>query len=66
MTGKDLAARVRTACIDAAIEAYEDAGIQGICLEGRWEAAVAAIRRLDLEGVVEDARDAPDSGRGGG
>ena len=39
---------VRAACLDAAIEAYEDAGIRGLCAEGRWEAAVAAIRQLDL------------------
>lgn len=40
--------RVRQACIDAAIQAYEDAGVQGLCEEGRWEAAVAAMRRVDL------------------
>ena len=41
---------VREACIRAAVDAYEDAGIQGLCAEGRWEAAIAAIRRLDLQG----------------
>ena len=44
---------VRAACLDAAIEAYEDAGIRGLCVEGRWEAAVAAIRQLDLSAVLD-------------
>jgi hypothetical protein len=44
---------VRAACLDAAIGAYEDAGMRGLCAEGRWEAAVAAIRHLDLSGILE-------------
>lgn len=44
---------VRTACLNAALAAYEDAGIRGLCAEGRWEAAVAAIRDVDLSDVVE-------------
>ena len=43
----------RAACLEAALLAYEDAGIRGLCAEGRWEAAVAAIRHVDLCGVVE-------------
>jgi hypothetical protein len=45
------AERVRAACLEAAIQAYEDAGIRGLCAEGRWEAAVAAIRQLDLSAL---------------
>jgi pentatricopeptide repeat protein len=33
--------------------AYEDAGIRGLCEDGRWEAAMAAIRQLDLSEVLE-------------
>jgi hypothetical protein len=44
---------VRAACLNAALEAYEDAGIRGLCAEGRWEAAVSAIRHVDLSGVLE-------------
>jgi hypothetical protein len=47
---------VRGACIEAAIAAYEDAGIRGLCLEGRWECAVEAMRRADLKGAAA-ARD---------
>lgn len=55
---------VRRALIQAAIAAYEDAGLQGLCAEGRWEVAVDAMRRLELGGgVARDARadDADDS-----
>jgi hypothetical protein len=45
--------RVRAACLDAAIQAYEDAGIRGLCADGRWEAALAAMRQLDLSAVLE-------------
>ena len=44
---------VRAACLHAALAAYEDAGIRGLCAEGRWEAALAAIRHVDLSGVLE-------------
>jgi len=48
-----LADTVRAACLDAALEAYEDAAIRGLCAEGRCEAALAAIRHLDLSAVLE-------------
>jgi len=48
---------VRAACLNDALAAYEDAGIRGLCTEGRWEAAVAAIRDLDLSGVLEPPPD---------
>ena len=51
---KDLAERVRDACLQAALHAYEDAGIQGLCAAGRWEAAVGAIETLDLAPVLDD------------
>jgi hypothetical protein len=47
---------VRAACLDAAVLAYEDAGIRGLCADGRWEAAVAAIRQLDLSHMLERNR----------
>jgi hypothetical protein len=52
-----LAETVRAACVDAALLAYEDAGIRGLCAEGRWEAALAAIRHLDLSSVLASAAD---------
>jgi hypothetical protein len=50
-----LADAIRRALIDAAEAAYEDAGIQGLCAEGRWEAAVSAMRGVDIEAVGQDA-----------
>ena len=44
-----IAAAVRDACIAAALEAYEQAGMSGLCAEGRWENAVGAMQTLDLK-----------------
>jgi hypothetical protein len=44
-----LAERVRAACLAAAEAAYEDAGLQGLCADGRWECARQAISGVDLE-----------------
>lgn len=46
------AAAIRDACVETAIEAWEDAGMRGLCAEGRWEVAIGAIRSLDL-GVLD-------------
>jgi hypothetical protein len=48
---------VRAACLNAALAAYEDAGIRGLCAEGRWEAALAAIRHVDLSSVLDQPAD---------
>jgi hypothetical protein len=48
-----IAEAVRRACIDAAIHAYEDAGLSGLCHEGRWEYAVDALRGLDLHSLSQ-------------
>ena len=50
-----LAETVRNACLKAALRAYEDAGISGLCHEGRWEYAVQAIQGLDLSALVKQA-----------
>lgn len=52
-----LAEAVRAACTHAALEAYENAGISGLCAEGRWELAVQAIRILDLQQIVDGIRE---------
>jgi hypothetical protein len=48
-----LAETVRVACVDAAMLAYEDAGIRGLCAEGRWEAALTAMRQLDVSELLD-------------
>lgn len=53
-----LAERVRAACLAAALDAYEEAGIRGLCAEGRWEVALEAVRQLDLQRLADPPRPA--------
>jgi hypothetical protein len=46
-----LAEAVRDACVRAALDGYEQAGMSGLCAEGRWEMAVDSMRSLDLAAV---------------
>ena len=52
-----LAEAVREACIAAALSGYEDAGMSGLCHEGRWECAISAMRVVDLEAVLKSRND---------
>jgi hypothetical protein len=54
---RSLVDTVRGACLEAALAAYEDAGIRGLCAEGRWEAALAAIRHVNLSDMLEPSAD---------
>lgn len=47
-----IAQAVREACVRAALEGYERAGVSGLCDEGRWEMAIDSIRSLDLEPIL--------------
>ncbi len=49
-----LAEAVRTACLEAAVAAYDDAGVRGLCEAGRWEAAVGALESIDLHALVRE------------
>ena len=51
---EDLAKRIRDACLEALLQAYEDAGVQGLCAEGRWEVAVGALKRVELEPLLRE------------
>jgi hypothetical protein len=59
MNLEDLAKRIRQACLEAIIQAYEDGGIQGLCAEGRWELAVSTLRGLDLTPLLRDFSQPP-------
>jgi hypothetical protein len=50
-----VAEAARQACIAAALAAYEDAGVLGLCAEGRWEAAVSAMQSLDVRPIAAGA-----------
>jgi hypothetical protein len=54
MNAAETAEIVRAACLEAAAAAYEDAGMQGLCSEGRWEAALGAIQRLDVGELLRE------------
>jgi hypothetical protein len=51
VTAAELAERVRAELIKAAIAAYEDAAMRGLCDEGAFEVAVSAMRRADLTAI---------------
>jgi hypothetical protein len=56
---ENLAKRIRETCIQAARRAYEDAGILGLCEEGRWEAAVDALKTVDLAPLLREFKRPP-------
>jgi len=49
----ELAEAVRETCLQAALTAWEAAGTQGLCAEGRWEVAIGALRSVDLQALVQ-------------
>ena len=49
-----MAEAVRSACIAAALNGYENAAINGLCHEGAWEAAIGAMRMLDVEKLLKE------------
>lgn len=51
----ELAERIRRRLVERALDAYEDARMQGLCAEGAFEAAVSALRTLDVGELVEAA-----------
>jgi hypothetical protein len=51
---EDLAKRIRDACLEAVLQAYEDAGVQGLCAEGRWEVALGALKTVDLAPLLRE------------
>lgn len=44
--------RIRQACIKIAQEAYEDAGLRGLCHEGRWEVAIDALKHANHQKLI--------------
>jgi hypothetical protein len=53
---EDLAKRIRAACLEAVLQAYEDAGMQGLCAEGRWEAAISALKTVELAPLLRELK----------
>jgi len=42
----------KQALIEAAMRAYEEAGLSALCEEGRWEAAIGAMRSYEAKQLV--------------
>ena len=51
---KTTSEKIREACAKEFIRAYEEAGIKGLCEDGRIEYAVDAVRSLDLEKILKN------------
>jgi pentatricopeptide repeat protein len=49
-----LAESVRKACLENLQRSYEQAGISGLCHEGRWEYALDVLRNLSMENLLKD------------
>lgn len=60
-----LAQAVRDACVNTALRAYEEAGVSGLCYEGRWEIAIDAMRNVDLASLIERPDSPAQHGKGG-
>lgn len=56
---RGLAQAVRNACLEAARDGYQQAAIAGLCHEGAMEAALDAIRMLDLDALLAGLETAP-------
>jgi hypothetical protein len=61
VTKNDVVEGIRRAIVEAALRAYDEAGIQGLCAEGRWEAAVSALRSVELEPLLREMPESPAS-----
>jgi hypothetical protein len=53
--GRAVAEAVREALVSAARRAYEDAGLSGLCAEGRWDVALDALGAADLTPALHRA-----------
>jgi len=53
MNEKELAEKIREACIKAAREGFMEASISGLCTEGAIEAAVGAMQSLNLGKLIK-------------
>lgn len=42
-------------CFSAAVTAYENARIDGLCHDGAWECALEAMRAMDFEAIMARA-----------
>ena len=51
-----VAEATRAACVAAAQASYERAAADGLCDEGAWEAAIDAVRSLNVDTVLHEVQ----------
>lgn len=49
-----IAETIRQACVEEALAAWEQGGMSGLCVEGRWDLAIDRLRNLDVEQLVAE------------
>ena len=52
---RELVEAIRQACIQTALDAYEQGGLAGLCAEGRWEMAIDALRTIKVESLLSQS-----------
>lgn len=50
----EVAEATRRALIEIARNAYEEAGLSGLCADGRWEVALGAMQRYNVQSIPPD------------
>jgi hypothetical protein len=50
---REIAEATQRALVAVALQAYEEAGLSGLCEEGRWEVAIGAMRNYDVRNITE-------------
>jgi hypothetical protein len=65
---RQVAEAVRAACVQAALDGYEQASFDGLCCEGAYEAALSAVRMLNVDAIVAQqlAQNTPSQGQSSG
>ncbi len=56
---RQLAEHIREACAQAALEAFHQAAVSGLCFDGAVECAVGAIRGLQVDSLLAAANPPP-------
>lgn len=54
-----IAEATQRSLVEIAIRAYEEAGLSGLCADGRWEVALGAIRSCDVSKQINDDEPPP-------
>lgn len=50
---QEVAEETQRALVAVALQAYEEAGLSGLCAEGRWEVALGAMRSYDVRKLTQ-------------